>query len=88
MNWISVNDQLPTITERYIETLNANITASEPVLASLRGERVMYGYFEKVDASIVFAEAPIFYDPFEDYVYELGEVTHWMTLPAPMKREE
>lgn len=82
MNWISVNDQLPTITERYIETMNANIMASEPVLASLRGEHVIYGYFEKTAADIVFVEAPIVYDPFGEYVHGLSVVTHWMSLPT------
>lgn len=83
MNWISVKDQLPEIAERYDETIAANIMASEPVLASLGGKDVLYGFFEARKDKVVFMHAPTNYDVFGDYEYELDEISHWMPLPAP-----
>lgn len=86
MNWISTKERLPEFRELYDEIIDANIMASEPVLASLRGECVIFGYFEKTEEGIIFAEAPLVHNPLKDYEYELDEISHWMPLPEPEKK--
>ena len=69
--------------ERYDEVMEAKVMASEPVLVSIDGESVKYGRFEKEGERIFFLNAPIIYDAFGEYEYELDEISHWMPLPAP-----
>lgn len=83
MNWISILDRLPEMTERYDDVMEINIVASDPVLVSIDGESVKYGRFEKEGERIFFLNAPIIYDAFGEYEYELDEISHWMPLPAP-----
>ena len=83
MKWISVNDRLPEMAERYDEVTETNIVASEPVLVSKDGNRVMFGYFEKTLAGVIFVNVLEAYDVFGDGEYELDEISHWMPLPAP-----
>ena len=83
MKWISVNDRLPEMAERYDENTETNIVASDPVLVSKDGNCVMFGYFEEMDDEIVFMQVSENYNVFEDYQYELDEISHWMPLPAP-----
>lgn len=83
MNWISILDRLPEMTERYDDVMEINIVASDPVLVSIDGESVKYGRFEKEGDRIFFLNAPIIYDAFGEYEYELDEISHWMPLPAP-----
>ena len=83
MKWISVNDRLPEMAERYDENTETDIVASDPVLVSKDGNCVMFGYFEEIDDEIVFMQVSENYDVFEDYQYELDEISHWMPLPAP-----
>lgn len=83
MKWISVNDRLPEMAERYDEVTETEIVASEPVLVSVDGESVKYGRFEHDGERIYFLNAPIIYDAFGEYEYELDEISHWMPLPAP-----
>ena len=85
MNWIDINDRLPEMTEGYDEVAEKTIVASNPVLVSIGGESVKYGRFEKEDDRIYFLNAPIIYDAFGEYEYELDEISHWMPLPAPAK---
>ena len=85
MNWISIKERLPEITEHHDEATNTKIMASEPVLVSIDGESVKYGRFEKEDDRIYFLNAPIIYDAFGEYEYELDEISHWKPLPAPAK---
>lgn len=83
MNWISINDRLPEMGKRYYEATEEYIMASEPVLVSKDGKRVMFGYFEETDEGIFFMHVSENYDVFEDYEYELDDISHWMPLPAP-----
>lgn len=83
MNWISILDRLPEMTERYDESIDEDIMASEPVLVSKDGNCVMFGYFEETDEGIIFVHVSENYDAFGDYEYELDEISHWMPLPAP-----
>lgn len=83
MNWISILDRLPEMTERYDEATETKVVASDPVLVSIDGESVKYGCFEKEDEHIYFLNVPIIYNTFGDYEYELDEISHWMPLPAP-----
>ena len=71
------------MTGRYDEVSNMNIVASDPVLVSVDGESVKYGRFEVEGERIFFLNAPIIYDAFGEYEYELDEISHWMPLPAP-----
>lgn len=91
MNWIDVNDRLPEMTAKCDEATETEIVASEPVLVSIDGESVKFGRFElevvddgegKVE-HIYFLNAPVIYDAFGEYEYELDEISHWMPLPAP-----
>lgn len=87
MNWIDVNDRLPEMTAKCDEATETEIVASEPVLVSIDGESVKFGRFELevVDGveRIYFLNAPVIYDAFGEYEYELDEISHWMPLPAP-----
>lgn len=83
MNWISILDRLPEMTERYDESIDEDIMASEPVLVSKDGNCVMFGYFEETDEGIIFVRVSENYDIFGEYEYELDEISHWMPLPAP-----
>ena len=83
MNWIDINERLPEIVERYDEVMETKVVASEPVLVSIDGESVKYGRFEKEGERIFFLNAPIIYDAFGEYEYELDEISHWMPLPSP-----
>ena len=83
MDWIDIKDGLPDIAERYDEAMEKNIMASEPVLVSKDGNRVMFGYFEKTLAGVIFVNVLEAYDVFGDGEYELDEISHWMPLPAP-----
>ena len=83
MNWIDINEKLPEMTERYDEVVEKTIVVSDPVLVSIDGESVKYGRFEKEGDRIFFLNAPIIYDAFGEYEYELDEISHWMPLPAP-----
>ncbi len=83
MEWISINEKLPKIGERYFESIEGNIIASEPVLVSKGGDCVMYGYFEKTHDGIIFWHISEDLDLLEDYVYKLDEISHWMPLPKP-----
>ena len=83
MNWISIIDRLPEMAERYDENTETNIVASDPVLVSIDGKSVKFGRFELDGERIYFLNAPIIYDAFGEYEYELDEISHWMPLPAP-----
>lgn len=88
MNWNDIKDGLPDIEERYNKAMERNIMASEPVLVSKDGNRVMFGYFEKTDEGVIFVQVSENYDVFENYEYELDEISHWMPLPAPAEIEK
>ena len=88
MSWISIKERLPEMTGRYDEVSNMNIVASDPVLVSVYGESVKFGRFEVEGERIFFLNAPIIYDAFGEYEYELDEISHWMPLPAPAEIEE
>lgn len=83
MNWISVEERLPEITERHDEATNTKVMASEPVLVSIDGKSVKFGRFEVEGERVFFLNAPVIYDAFGQYEYELNEISHWMPLPAP-----
>jgi hypothetical protein len=87
MDWISVKELLPPMTERHDEATNTDIVASDPVLVSIDGESVKFGRFElEVDEEgerVYFLNAPVIYDAFGEYEYELDEISHWMPLPDP-----
>ena len=83
MDWIDIKEGLPEVAERYDEAMERNIVASEPVLVSKDGNRVMFGYFEKTFAGVIFVNVLEAYDVFGDGEYELDEISHWMPLPAP-----
>ncbi len=83
MKWISIYDRLPEMTERHDEATDTKIVASDPVLVSIDGESVKFGRFEMEDERIYFLNAPVIYDAFGEYEYELDEISHWMPLPAP-----
>ena len=51
-------------------------------------ENVKYGRFKLDGERIYFLNAPIIYDAFGEYEYELDEISHWMPLPAPAEIEE
>ena len=88
MNWNDIYDGLPDIEERYNKAMERNIMASEPVLVSKNGNCVMFGYFEKTDEGVIFVQVSENYDVFENYEYELDELSHWMPLPAPAEIEK
>ena len=83
MNWISVKELLPPMTKRHDEATNTEIVASEPVWVSIDGESVKIGRFEVDGERVYFLNAPIIYDAFGEYEYELDEISHWMPLPDP-----
>jgi len=82
-NWISVKELLPPMTKQHDEATNTEIVASEPVLVSIDGESVKFGRFEVEGERIYFLNAPVIYDAFGEYEYELDEISHWMPLPDP-----
>lgn len=86
-NWISVKELLPPMTKQHDEATNTEIVASVPVLVSIGGESVKFGRFE-VEVNdegerVYFLNAPVIYDAFGEYEYELDEISHWMPLPDP-----
>ena len=83
MDWISVKELLPPMTQRHDEATNTEIVASVPVLVSIGGESVKFGRFEVEGERVFFVNAPIIYSPFGEYEYELDEISHWMPLPDP-----
>ena len=83
MDWISVKELSPPMEARHDEATNTEIVASEPVLVSIDGESVKFGRFEVEGERIYFLNAPVIYDAFGEYEYELDEISHWMPLPAP-----
>lgn len=83
MNWISINERLPEMTAKYDKVTEKEIVASEPVLVSIDGESVKFGRFEVEDERVYFLNAPVIYDAFGEYEYELDTISHWMPLPAP-----
>ena len=58
------------------------------LIVLIDSENVKYGRFELDGERIYFLNAPIIYDAFGEYEYELDEISHWMPLPAPAKIEE
>ena len=76
MNWINVKEKLPAM------------GASAPVLASMGGNCVMFGYFEETDKGIIFVNVSENDDVFADCRYGLDEISHWMPLPAPAKLDQ
>ena len=44
-----------------------------------------FGRFEVERERINFLNAPVIYDAFGEYGYELDEISHWMPLSAPTK---
>lgn len=81
MNWISVNDQLPELTEGYRDK-----DYSKDVLV-WNGSQVGVGYY-----STSFGDRWKSYMETESDWYggaihpaEVGDITHWMPMPAPPK---
>lgn len=71
MNWISVKDRLPELTEQF-EDDNMCFYYSEKVLIFHKGGRIDVGYL---------CEAGWANDCFD----EIKGITHWMPLPEPPK---
>ena len=90
LEWIDIKERLPEMTERYDEDMEMTIVASDPVLVSMNGKDVKYGRFEKEGERIFFWNAPMIYNAFGEYEYELDEISHWMPFPAPaeLSKEE
>ena len=55
------------------------------LIVLIDSENVKYGRFKLDGKRIYFLNAPIIYDAFGEYEYELDEISHWMPLPAPAK---
>lgn len=87
MDWISVKELLPPMEVRRDEATDTEIVASVPVLVSIDGESVKFGRFElevtDEGERVYFLNAPVIYDAFGEYEYELDEISHWMPLPDP-----
>ena len=83
LEWIDINERLPEMTERYDDVMEMTLVASDPVLVSTYSDGVKYGRFENDGERIFFLNAPIIYDAFGEYEYELDEISRWMPLPAP-----
>ena len=85
MCWISTKDHLP-ITRKLDDDAESKFEVSEPVLVSMDGNRVMFGYFEETNEGITyFVNISPNNDEYDRCKYKLDDISHWTSLPEPSK---